>query len=300
MLIDLSGIRIQPQALAFGIKNEGVHWTYLWLNAVPNLSSTSNVKKVIKNDKSDWQEITQIEICFKQVQRIMEHAFQAYRFIGRSYEKNEPLSNHVEFQDKIKDLLNELKRRLHVSEEILVNCKKDKSNEMLIQHLNEEWKACKSSIQEKINKIQINADKLKVTLSNLKFEIYPKEEGPSCFISYSWGDDANVRLVHRIARDLKRVGINVKLDIWDNTTGSIEAFIECIHEVDYIIVIGTPDLVEKWKNFTSSGASRGKIGSDYKGNVVAKELKKILGRLGNRPDNNHGIINLLLYGGILA
>lgn len=118
----------------------------------------------------------------------------------------------------------------------------------------------------------------------------------SCFICYSWGNIANISLIHQIARDLKKGGINVKLDVWEQHSGSTQVFAEHINNVDKVIIMGAPDLVEKRQNFSSAGHSRGKSGENYKGNLVAQELELIYRRLNTYPVDEHGIINVLISG----
>lgn len=122
---------------------------------------------------------------------------------------------------------------------------------------------------------------------------------PSCFISYAWGDAGQVRRVHRIATLLKDyAGIAVKLDIWDNTTGNIAAFVSLIHQTDTVLLMGSPGVKEKWDNYSFPGASRGgAVGTSasddsqpHQGHVLAQELAQIANRLRRLANASHGII----------
>jgi len=123
---------------------------------------------------------------------------------------------------------------------------------------------------------------------------------PTCFISYSWGpwgrvDAEHTSRVHRLAAHLKASGLKVVVDIWDNQVGDIHVFTGKLFAVDKVLVMGSPHLVEKYKNYSSSGESRG-MPENYRGNVVAKEITYILQRIGNRPPNNHGVVLGLIEG----
>ena len=86
---------------------------------------------------------------------------------------------------------------------------------------------------------------------------------PECFISYAWGVPEHERWVKkRLAADLKKAGIAVLLDRWDNAQigASVMRFVERIEECDRVIVVGTPLYRQKAKNVASD-----------KGSVVAGE-----------------------------
>jgi len=118
----------------------------------------------------------------------------------------------------------------------------------------------------------------------------------TCFISYSWGNPVNTRWVHQLDEDLKLAGIDVKFDVRDNQTGSIQVFLALIDTADFVIVIGTPDLKAKWENYATGGTSVHREGDNYRSNVVAWELDRIGNRMRKRGNNRHNVINLLLEG----
>lgn len=97
---------------------------------------------------------------------------------------------------------------------------------------------------------------------------------PTCFICYSWGNQVNAKRVHQLARFLKLSGIQVILDIWDNRSGSVPVFTSKIMNANFVILVGTPGLQEKWQNYISAGKSRQMQEKDYKGSMVAEELEK--------------------------
>jgi len=122
---------------------------------------------------------------------------------------------------------------------------------------------------------------------------------PSVFISYSWDNAALSRRVHRLAKDLKRAGIQVILDIWHNRRGSVMAFIERIMEVDFVVVVGTPGLVTKWQNYVKSPQARQQTSDSEQArrlNIVALEVEKIGQRVREPKDNKYQFINDLLAG----
>ncbi|MDB5388120.1 MAG: repeat-containing protein, partial [Planctomycetaceae bacterium] len=78
-----------------------------------------------------------------------------------------------------------------------------------------------------------------------------KMQRPTCFISYAWGDRAQERWVERsVATDLKKAGINVVLDRWENSQigKSVPRFVERLAECDRVIVVGTPRYRQKYDN----------------------------------------------------
>lgn len=107
---------------------------------------------------------------------------------------------------------------------------------------------------------------------------------PSCFISYARGDQGQERWIERsLATDLRNAGIAVVFDRWHNTPGTnISRFIEQIDRVDFVVMVGTPRLREKYDSKTSDP-------------VVAAELELISMRLMKRS-KREGVIPLLLEG----
>lgn len=89
------------------------------------------------------------------------------------------------------------------------------------------------------------------------------DASPSCFLSYAWGVAAHEKWVRQLADDLRDAGIHGRLDVKHNTPGTdIDAYIEQILETDFVVVVGTPKLLQKYENQESD-------------NVVSSELKLI-------------------------
>jgi small GTP-binding protein len=71
--------------------------------------------------------------------------------------------------------------------------------------------------------------------------------GPSCFVSYAWGDAAHEKWVMTLAKDLRDSGIGVVLDRWHNPPGgSITEFVERIESSDYVVAVGSPEYLKKY------------------------------------------------------
>ncbi|HET8773971.1 MAG TPA: TIR domain-containing protein [Thermoanaerobaculia bacterium] len=111
-----------------------------------------------------------------------------------------------------------------------------------------------------------------------------QDAAPSCFISYARGDQGQERWVERsLATDLRNAGIAVVFDRWHNTPGTnISRFIEQIDHVDFVVMVGTPRLREKYNSDTTDP-------------VVGAELELISMRLMKRS-KREGVIPLLLEG----
>ncbi|HJU55625.1 MAG TPA: TIR domain-containing protein, partial [Pyrinomonadaceae bacterium] len=88
-----------------------------------------------------------------------------------------------------------------------------------------------------------------------------RRKGPSCFISYAWGDAAHARWVERLANDLKNQGILVVLDQWEsNALGSnVARFVTRAHESDYVLVVGTPEYLRKRNNLRADDPQHGYV-----------------------------------------
>ena len=93
----------------------------------------------------------------------------------------------------------------------------------------------------------------------------------TCFISYAWGDREHELWVERtLATDLRKAGIKVILDRWDNDKvgRSVARFVAKIEEADRVIVVGTPEYRRKYAN----------VGNET-GSVAAAEADLIANRL---------------------
>jgi GTPase SAR1 family protein len=110
---------------------------------------------------------------------------------------------------------------------------------------------------------------------------------PSCFISYAWGNPKEERWVLELADDLKNAGIGVLLDQVDNSRIglNIARFAEQIDESDFVVIVGTPNYLAKYKNKVSPG-----------GTVVAGEMDLINQRLLGTDREKASILPMLLDG----
>jgi len=73
------------------------------------------------------------------------------------------------------------------------------------------------------------------------------KEAPSCFISYAWGVPEHERWVRQLADDIRDSGVHGLLDVKHSTPGTdIDDYIEKILETDFVVVVGTPKLLEKY------------------------------------------------------
>jgi hypothetical protein len=79
---------------------------------------------------------------------------------------------------------------------------------------------------------------------------YVRRDGPSCFVSYAWGDRSQERWVqYSLAEDLAKAGIQIILDRWDLRPGTnLARFIERVLEADRVVVVGTPSYRSKYVN----------------------------------------------------
>ncbi len=74
------------------------------------------------------------------------------------------------------------------------------------------------------------------------------DEQPSCFISYAWGEPSHEKWVLQLAKDLRKADVDVIFDLWHNTPGtSITKFVEQIEMAQFVVAVGTPQYLEKYK-----------------------------------------------------
>jgi small GTP-binding protein len=115
-----------------------------------------------------------------------------------------------------------------------------------------------------------------------QLQTYVEQEGiksPECFISYAWGKPEQENWVeHNLATDLKKAGIPVLLDRWENSRFgvSVSRFVERIESADRALVVGTPEYRKKYDNKKPMGgyvlAAEGDlIGRRMLGSEVQKE-----------------------------
>jgi hypothetical protein len=108
------------------------------------------------------------------------------------------------------------------------------------------------------------------------------------FVSYAWGVPQHEQWVERqLARDLRRTGIAVLLDRWDNAQpgANIARFVSQISECELVVVVGTPLYQRKYENELS------RIGS-----VVAAEVDVINRRLLGTEEQKRSVLPVLLDG----
>ena len=114
----------------------------------------------------------------------------------------------------------------------------------------------------------------------LERSLAPKD----CFICYAWGNSEHKRWTIRLAQELREAGIAVHFDQWHNVPGdSIVRHVELVSSSHFVLVIGTPRLVEKY--LAADTAS-----------VVAHELRLIGARLNKDMRQRSRVIPLLLDG----
>ena len=109
----------------------------------------------------------------------------------------------------------------------------------------------------------------------------------TCFVSYAWGILEHERWVLSLANDLRNAGIEVVLDQLHNAAigSNIARFIERIEESAFIVAIGTPSYLLKYRNKLS------KYGS-----VVAAEVDLINQRLLETEERKATVLPVLLDG----
>lgn len=111
---------------------------------------------------------------------------------------------------------------------------------------------------------------------------------PDCFLSYAWGDADHERWVEReLATDLRKAGITVVLDRWENARigASVPRFVERIAGARKVVVVGTPLYRTKYDNGQPMGAF-----------VVAAEGDLIGNRMIGSEADKESILPVLLNG----
>jgi small GTP-binding protein len=121
-------------------------------------------------------------------------------------------------------------------------------------------------------------------LVRLKAALRDREvPAPSCFISYAWGDTAVERRIGTLKDDLANAGITVVFDQVHNAEigSSIGRFVAGMDDCDYVIVVGSPGYLAKYK----SGE-----------HVVSAEMDVIHTRLLAAEDDKKTVLPVLLAG----
>lgn len=106
---------------------------------------------------------------------------------------------------------------------------------------------------------------------------------PSCFISYAWGDAAMERRIGTLQDDLANAGLTVVYDRVHNAEigSSIGRFVDGMDDCDFVIVVGTPGYLIKYKS------------SDH---VVSAEMNVIYNRLLAHEETKMTVLPVLLAG----
>lgn len=93
---------------------------------------------------------------------------------------------------------------------------------------------------------------LKLSLKTAMEQIKEKLNGfnATVFLSYSWDSGPLPLLVHQAYKYMKLAGVNALFDIKNNTisTAVTTGFVSKISEVDYVVLMATPKLREKYKS----------------------------------------------------
>ncbi|MXW49026.1 MAG: SUMF1/EgtB/PvdO family nonheme iron enzyme [Gammaproteobacteria bacterium] len=89
------------------------------------------------------------------------------------------------------------------------------------------------------------------------------------FVSYSWDDENHKAWVSRLAADLRRDGVETRLDIWHVELGDpLAVFMEReIRDNDYVVIVCTPEYRHK------SDAGKGGVG--FEGAIMTSELAEL-------------------------
>jgi small GTP-binding protein len=113
-------------------------------------------------------------------------------------------------------------------------------------------------------------------------------KSPETFVSYAWGAPEHEAWVeHNLATDLKKAGIRILLDRWDNARigASVSRFVDRIEASDRVLVVGTPKYRQKYENKQPMG-----------GYVVAAEGDLIGKRMLGTESQKMSVLPLLLEG----
>lgn len=112
------------------------------------------------------------------------------------------------------------------------------------------------------------------------------EAKPTCFISYAWGAAEHQRWVTQLAKDLRNAEIEILFDRWSVVPGAnLDRYIEQIMEANFVVVVGTPSLLQKYNATTSDP-------------VLKAELEMVNMRLRQTNKYGHTILPVLLEGDI--
>jgi len=124
-----------------------------------------------------------------------------------------------------------------------------------------------------------------------QLQTFAQQQGtrsPSCFVSYSWGDAYEEQWVeHILATDLRKAGISVLLDKWENARfgASVARFVGRLAETERVIVVGTPNYRRKYENRDPD-----------RGFITAAEFDLIANRLTGTEQEKETVLPVLLSG----
>jgi hypothetical protein len=115
-----------------------------------------------------------------------------------------------------------------------------------------------------------------------QLQTYVQQAGiaqPECFISYAWGIPEHEHWVeHSLATDLKKAGLPVLLDRWDNARigASVSRFVERIPRAGRVLVVGSPLYRHKYENKKPMGGYVGAAEGDLIGErMLGSEERKL-------------------------
>ena len=264
------------------------------------------IKNICKTAADGYQHVMDIFESFKN---------QPTSFSRKSFLANAIADHKIKISDEVKKFNEEYTSKLNSLEDF----RKNHLN-YLLDMLLKVWQG--DNVKELIDKIIKDKRLLKNHLKHLKTIIHQnKPYPPRIFISYSWGIKSIENHVQKkVAKNLKQAGFDVLLDIWANKTGDTSKFIQYInnpqnvsykygeqlgerpHRAEYVLVMCSPDLLEKWNNKISNGESRSVIeeGSkkekQYKGHVLGEELKMIYKRVQDEKGSNQSVFAIIIKG----
>jgi WD40 repeat protein len=104
----------------------------------------------------------------------------------------------------------------------------------------------------------------------------------SCFVSHAWGNPQHEGWVRRLADHLRRAGVSVSLDLWEDSAALGEAIENAIQHSDFVLLVGTDNYGEKWRRRDPRF-----------GSAVASEIEAIRQRLHQSQEQ---VLPLLLQG----
>jgi small GTP-binding protein len=109
---------------------------------------------------------------------------------------------------------------------------------------------------------------------------------PTCFVSYAWESQEHSQWVEQLAIDLADAGIDVLLDVWDNSRvgSSVPRFIARIEQARCVVVVGSRTYRKKY------------FSSEAEGTMVAAEMDLIGNRLTGDESQKSTIFPVLSNG----